>query len=199
MMAPDTNQAESLRPATDLLERLVTEEQVGGAGLAVAVRGEPAVEIFRGEGARLPASTQTLWPLASTTELYTAATIFALVEKGVLTLSMPVQSVLPKFTGDGRERITVRHLLTHTAGVQYEPEDMEQLLIGQRPMEDILDAAYRQPLLFPPGTGWSYSDLGFGLLGQVAAQATGVEYHELVRKLVLEPVGLTDTYLIPPA
>jgi CubicO group peptidase (beta-lactamase class C family) len=76
---------------------------------------------------------------------------------------------------------------------------MEQLLIGQRPMEGILDAAYTQPLPFPPGTGWSYSDLGFGVLGQVAARATGIEYDELVRNLILEPAGLNDTYLIPPA
>ena len=199
MTATSTDRTVSIEPAADLLDRLVNEEQVGGAGLAVAVGGEPVTEIFRGEAAGQTASSATLWPLASTTKLYTAATIFALVEQGVLTPSMPVRSVLPKFTGDGRERITVRHLLTHTSGVQYEPEDMEQLLIGQRPMGDILDAAYRQPLLFPPGTGWSYSDLGFGLLGQVAAKATGVDYHELVCQLILEPAGLSDTYLIPPA
>lgn len=197
MTASATEQTVSLRPAADLLERLVDEEQVGGAGLAVAVGGQPAAEIFRGEAAGQAASAATLWPLASATKLYTAATIFALVEQGVLTLSMPVRSVLPTFSGDGRERITIRHLLTHTSGVQYEPEDMEQLLIGQRPMEDILDAAYTQPLLFPPGSGWSYSDLGFGLLGQVAAQATGINFHELVSKLILEPAGLSDTYLIP--
>jgi CubicO group peptidase (beta-lactamase class C family) len=75
---------------------------------------------------------------------------------------------------------------------------MEQLLADQRPIEDIHDAAYTSPLLFPPGTNWSYSDLGFGVLGQVAAQATGIAYHELVRQLILEPVGLNDTYLIPP-
>jgi CubicO group peptidase (beta-lactamase class C family) len=197
--ATDVGQLNRLAPAVDLLDRLVNEEQVGGAALVVSMGGKPVAEIYRGLAAGQAASESTLWPLASTTKLYTAATIFALVEQGVLTLSMPVQSILPTFTGDGRERITIRHLLTHTSGVPYEPEDMEKLLVEQRPMEDILSAAFTQPLLFPPGTGWSYSDLGFGLLGQVAAQAASIDYHELVRQLILEPAALNDTFLIPPS
>lgn len=199
MTATEVDQTVLLGSVADFLKRLITDEQIGGTALAVAVGGEKIAEMYVGHGAGHPAAAATLWPLASTTKLYTAAMIFSLVEQGVLTLSMPVKNVLPEFTGDGRERVTIRHLLTHTSGVQYEPEDMEQLLIRQRPMADILDAAYTKPLLFTPGTGWSYSDLGFGLLGQIATQATGIAYHELVSQLILVPAGLCDTYLVPPA
>src|SRR4051812_37564771 len=102
------DQTARLAPAADLLERLVTSERVRGAALAVAVGGNLVAEIYRGAASGEPVSASTLWPVASTTKLYTAATIFALVERGVLTLSMPAQCVLPEFTGEGRERITVR-------------------------------------------------------------------------------------------
>jgi CubicO group peptidase (beta-lactamase class C family) len=76
----------------------------------------------------------------------------ALVERGALLLSTPVHAVLPDFRGDGREAITLRHLLTHTSGLVYESPEMEQRLIAQTPIEAMIDEAYTYPLMFSPGT-----------------------------------------------
>jgi CubicO group peptidase (beta-lactamase class C family) len=187
-----------LRPAFELIDRLVAEEGVPGAALAVAHRGEPVGSHFAGQAAPgAAAGPATLWPLASITKLYTAVTVLGLVERGVLALSTPVRRVLPDFDGKGREKITLRHLLTHTSGLIYESPEMERLLIDQTPLEEIVDEVYRTPLRFAPGEGQAYSDFGFALLGRVAATVTGHSFPALVRELAIEPAGLAETFFGP--
>jgi CubicO group peptidase (beta-lactamase class C family) len=182
------------------IERFVEDGEITGAGLAVSHRGEQIVEWYTGHAAsELPAGPDVLWPLASTSKLYTAAMVMALVELGELTLSMPVHTVLPEFTGDGREGVRLRHLLTHTSGLIYESPEMEQRLLAQTPIDEIIDEAYRHPLLFKPGTRFEYSDFGIALAGRMASAITGRSFVELVRALVLEPGKLTNTFMPPAA
>ena len=124
--------------------------------------------------------------------------MLAVVERGNLTLATRASEVLPGFAGEGREAITLRHLLTHTSGLSYESPEMEARLIARMPLDAILDEAAAGPLLFPPGNGFSYSDYGYGLAGQMAAAVTGETFPDLVRTLVLEPAGLADTFMPPP-
>jgi CubicO group peptidase (beta-lactamase class C family) len=146
-----------------------------------------------------PASDSTLWPLASISKVYTAAAIVRLIELGELTFSLRASAVLPDFTQGGRERITLRQLLTHTSGLIYESPEMAKLLADQRPYDDIIAGAYRAPLLFAPGTAQRYSDYGYAIAAEMAAAVTGTPFVELVRTLVLEPAGLGDTYMPSPA
>ena len=188
-------------PVRDLLRRMVAHEGVPGAALAVTVDGATVFEQY--EGVAAPghrADASTLWDLASIGKAYTAATITALVERGELTFSRPVAAVLPDCTGDGRERITLRHLLTHTAGLDDEAEAVARLTAAGAPLEAIVEAARRAPLRFLPGTDRRYGGLGSAVAAQVAAQATGIPFPELLRALVLDPAGLRDTYRpVPPA
>ena len=193
-----TDLTDRLAPAFDLVERFVSAESVPGAGLAVAHGGQVAARVVGTMVPGRPAGPNTLWPLASITKLYTAATVMALVERGELALTTHVRRLLPAFTGDGRERITVRHLLTHTSGLIYEPAEMEQLLLARATLDDVAAVAYREPLRHPPGTCHEYSDLGYALLGRVAAVATGQAFPDLVRDLVLVPAGLSETFFPPP-
>jgi CubicO group peptidase (beta-lactamase class C family) len=88
--------------------------------------------------------------------------------------------------------------LTHTSGIIYESPEMERRLLARTPLEEIVEESCRHPLLFEPGSRHSYSDLGYALLGRMAATAAGVPFPELVRTLVLEPGVLTETFM-PPA
>lgn len=181
------------------IEGYVTRGEIGGAGLAVAHKGKQIVEWHAGQSRDgVEAAPKTLWPLASISKLYTAAMVMALVERGELSLATTVTSVLPAFNRDGREQITIRHLLTHTSGLVYESPDMESLLIRQTSLEEIVNEAYVHPLLFQPGTRLSYADYNYALAGRVASTVTGVSFPELVRTLVLEPGGLRDTFMPPP-
>jgi beta-lactamase class C len=184
---------------SELLRRMVEQEGVDGGGIAVARRGEVVFEEYAGEARPgLAAGRTALWPLASISKVYTASALVALVERGLLTLSTKVSAVLPDFAGDGRERITLRQLLTHTSGLIYESPEMGDLLAARTPLAEIVDEAYTRPLLFAPGTHQRYSDLGYALAARTAETVAGKPLPELVRELVLEPGGLAETFM-PPA
>src|SRR4051794_7338706 len=128
--------AERLAAVRDLLKQLVAREGLPGAAIAVAVDGEPIFEHYEGNAAAgRTAAADTLWDLASIGKAYTAATITALVERGELTFSRPVAAVLPACTGGGRERITLRHLLTHTAGLDDDAREVAPLHAANASLE----------------------------------------------------------------
>jgi CubicO group peptidase (beta-lactamase class C family) len=186
-------------PVRDGIEQVVHREAVDGAAVAIALAGERVVEYGFGVAAPgQPVTSETLWAVGSITKLYTAATVMALVERGVLTLSTPVHAILPTFTGEGRERVTMRHLLTHTSGLAYQSPAMAQRLMALTPLNDLVDEAYTLPLCFPPGTDWRYSDLGYALAGRMAAAAAGAPLPDLVQRLVLDAGDLAETFLPPP-
>lgn len=190
---------ERLTPVAERIVRFIHAGEIDGAGLAVAVGGKQVFEWYGGRAApALPAGPAVLWPLASISKVYTAATVMALVERGELTLDTRVCTVLPRFRGGGRDDVTVRHLLTHTSGVIYESPYMEELLRRQTPLDEIVDEAYEHPLQFAPGTRIGYSDYGIALAARVAAAVTGRPFPELVRDLVLGPGDLRETFLPPP-
>jgi len=181
-----------------IVDRQVAAGHFDGAALLV-LRGEvPLVRHFAGTASQGLASGPTvLWPLASISKLYTAAAVMRLVELGEVTVSTPVWHVLPRFRGDGREGIRLRHLLTHTSGLPYESSVMDERLAAHTPLEGLIDEALEAPLLFAPGTQFFYSDYAYGLAGRVAETITGLAFPEVVRRLVTEPMGLRDTFMLP--
>lgn len=187
-----------LSAVVDLIGKMVRTEGVAGAGVAVLSGGELVLEHYAGLAAPgQPASASTLWPLASISKLYTATAIMVAVERGDLTLSTRVKTVLPRMDGGGREHVTLRQLLTHTAGLIYESPEMPKLLESHRSLGEIVDEVYERPLLYQPGTDQLYSDLGFALAGRLLAATLRRDFPVLVRELVLEPARLHDTHMPP--
>lgn len=187
-----------LHSVQERIQGWVDAGEIKGAAVAVALRGEPIWEAYAGMARpELASGGSVLWPLASISKLYTAAMIMALVERGELTLGMTVQSVIPEFTGDGREEITLRHLLTHTSGLIYESPRHAERLQAQTPYDELIDEAYLYPLLFKPGSKLSYSDYGIALAARMAERVTGKDFVTLVDELVLEPAGLEETTFRP--
>src|SRR6266849_962539 len=184
--------------AASVVDKHVREGNCAGAGVVVIKDGQIALEHYAGQAAPgLAAGPNVLWPIASISKLYTATMIMRLVEEGTLTLNMPVCKVLPKFRGGRKEEVRLRHLLTHTAGMIYESQDMEERLKAQTPMSDLLDEAFNSPLLFQPGTALSYADYHYLLAGRMAEVVTGRSFPELMRAFVFEPAHLPETF-IPP-
>lgn len=180
------------------MERFVAQGSFTGAALIAARAGRIVTEHYVGDAAPgSPSSPTTLWPLASISKVYSVTMVMRLIELGELSLDMHVRHLLPRFVGDGRERVMLRHLLTHTSGLIYESPEMEQRLAAQTPMEALIEEAMSAPLLFAPGTSMSYADYNTLLAGHMASVATGRPFAELVEQLVLEPMGLRDTYIRP--
>jgi CubicO group peptidase (beta-lactamase class C family) len=173
-------------------------------GVAVGVR-VGSTEITAGYGVTsvedpLPIHERTLFQIGSVSKTFTATAMMTLVEHGRLGLDDPVRRYLPGFrlAAPGvADRITIRHLLTHTAGFVGDwflarPPALGQ---GDDALARLVDALAGVPQLFPPGEGWSYNNAGFAVAGRVVEMLTGQPYQAALRDLVLAPLGLDGTFV----
>ncbi|HEX6433364.1 MAG TPA: serine hydrolase domain-containing protein [Gemmatimonadales bacterium] len=159
-------------------------------GMAVAVLRGDSVLLARGYGLadrerRSPATDSTLFAVGSVSKQFTAAAIMLLSQQGRLSLDDPITRYLP----EGRavwEGVTIRHLLTHTAGV---PQDT-MIDISREYSDRELVRSAAQPLEFKPGKLESYSSTGYALLGVIINRVTGGFWGDFVRDHIFRPLGM---------
>jgi D-alanyl-D-alanine carboxypeptidase len=177
--------------------------EIRAAGFSVAVVRDGQPVLAKGYGyadlaERVPASANTIYRLASITKQFTAAAILHLAEEGKLSLDDRISDYLPDYPASGR-RITIRNLLSHTSGlsdVVVVPILEEAGGVGYT-RDQIIDLVASQPLDFEPGTGHSYSNVGFMLAGEVIERVTGTSYADYLTNEVLRPLGLDHTSFCP--
>jgi CubicO group peptidase (beta-lactamase class C family) len=139
----------------------------------------------------------TAFRIASMTKSTTALAILALRDAGKLALDAPLADAIPQFaavapaTRDSAP-VTIRHLLTHTAGFVTDDPWADRVL-GMSPA--MLDALIATGTLFarPPGLAFEYSNLGYALLGRVITNVSGEPYQRFIRRTLLQPLGMTRT------
>lgn len=178
----------------DYLGRL---EALGFSG-AVIVEHRGDVVLRRGYGladreARRPYTPETVQTHGSITKQVTGAAILLLDSRGELSVADPITEHFEGVPPDKRG-ITLHHLLTHTAGF---PGGIgpDREPIGA---DEYLERALATPLAFEPGAEFSYSNVGYSILGIVVERVSGRAYEELVREELLLPAGLAETgYLLP--
>jgi CubicO group peptidase (beta-lactamase class C family) len=138
----------------------------------------------------------TIFDLASLTKVVaTATSIMILVERGKLRLSDPVLRYIPELKGEGRERITIEHLLTHMSG--YAPDfDLRERWTGY---DEAIKRLIKEPLRNPPGARFTYSDIGFITLGEVVARVSGMTLDQFAQKNIFGPLRMTSTGFRPRA
>jgi serine-type D-Ala-D-Ala carboxypeptidase len=179
------------------LTSLLSEGFPPSVSLAVVERGEVALQAFGGYacvvGERVPATFETSYDLASLTKVVCTVTLAQMaIEKGALDLDDPVVRWLPEYP---QQLTTVRHLLTHTAGlVDHRP--FFATLHGRAQIEP---AIYDVAKSATPGRAVCYSDLGFMLLGWVLEACYGLPLDEAFTGLVARPLGLTRAQFRPVA
>lgn len=142
-----------------------------------------------------PVTDGTLYDLASLTKVVATTTMaMILVDEGRLDLDQPVQEVLPGFQGPGKEAVTVRHLLTHSSGLDAVAPLFREISGQAAYVERIqtLDLGY------PPGSRSVYSDLGIILLGEILERKAGQSLEAFVRERVLSPLRMHETMFRPP-
>jgi CubicO group peptidase (beta-lactamase class C family) len=158
----------------------------------------------------------TIFQIMSMTKPVTAIGIMMLAEEGKLALRDPVEDYLPEFKGlhvrttmspDAdhlripNHAITIRDLLTHTAGIQDYPgppaiPDYAQTM--SVPLDEVVRQLAKQPLLFQPGTQWSYSSPGIEILGRIIEVCSGEKYVDFITEHILKPLGMKDSFFFPP-
>ena len=143
----------------------------------------------------VPHPDSTLFDMASLTKVVaTTPAAMVLVEEGTLDLDRAVQHYLPEFRGEGKERVTVRHLLEHRTGLRAFLPLNEQASTAAEARELVLT----EPLRYEPAGPVIYSDLNAMLLGWVVERVAGVTLDEFVAARVYQPVGMTETRFKPP-
>ncbi len=172
-------------------------------GCAVAVSRGPEVLAARGYGMAdlaqgLAISPQSVFHVASVSKQFTGMSLVLLAQSGRISLDDDVRKYLPELPDYG-QRITIRHLLTHTSGLR----DQWNLLItaGWRlgddliTEQDVLDIVVRQKgLNFAPGTDWLYSNTGFSLAAIIVKRVTGKSLREYAEENMFRPLGMSRTH-----
>jgi CubicO group peptidase (beta-lactamase class C family) len=166
---------------------------------AVLVARDGKVIISKGYGMAdaahaTPNSPKTRFRLASVTKQFTAAAIMILQARGQLNVQDAICAHLPDCP-DAWRGVTIRHLLTHTSGLpnytdfgSYEPSQM------QPATPDLLIARFRnEPLLYPPGTTYSYENSDYVLLGRIIEQVSGQPYADFLRDTIFTPLQMRDS------
>lgn len=143
-------------------------------------------------GAGVMCTPQTRFQICSVSKQFAAAAAMLLAQSGQLDLAEPVARWLPGGPPQW-QRVTLHHLLTHTAGVRHWGDAPG--FDASQPMDPAERVALIQqaPLLTDPGTSWHYSSPGYLLAGHIVAQASGQPYADFVTGQILVPLGLTST------
>jgi CubicO group peptidase (beta-lactamase class C family) len=171
-------------------------------GLSVAVMRGDSVVLSRGYGfanveLRVPASDTTVYQSGSMGKQFTAALVEMLVEQGRLRLDDSIVRWFPEGANVWRG-VTVRRLLTHTAGIA-EYTDSTFDYRKDYTEDELVKFAASRPLDFQPGERWSYSNTGYLLLGALIRRVSGQFYGDLLRDSVFRPLGMNASRVISEA
>jgi len=177
-------------------KRLIDRGMVSGASFAEVARGEVV-----GTGVFGNARPDSMWRAASTSKALTAVGLMRLVERGQLDLDVDVNQYLMtlKVPATKTKPITLRHLLTHTAGLD-DPFVGSGFLAAtgaQRPLASVM-RDWLPVRLYEPGEVRLYSNFGYGLVGAVLEDITGKRYEDFMRSEVLEPLGMNNSTFEQP-
>ncbi len=173
----------------------------GGAALAVYHRGELVVDLWGGRrNADEPWQRDTLAMCFSTTKGVASTALHVLADRGKLDYDAPVATYWPEFAQAGKQGVTVRHVLTHSAGLHR----MRTLVDGARRMldwEHMVDALARAAPAYEPGTRNGYHGLTYGwLVGELIRRVSGRPIARFVDDELARPLGLDGLYVgCPPA
>jgi CubicO group peptidase (beta-lactamase class C family) len=220
MPTTSTGRVDQRRAGPPAFEGAAIEENVvemlqrrPAVGMAVGVVGNGRVEFFHGHGvadiaSSTPVTEHTVFRVASITKTFTAIAVMQLWERGLLDLDGPANDYLRAYrlvpARPGFRQATVRHLLTHTAGIRevvrpsgaFRPDFGESVLAGQ-PLPSLADF-YRGGLRFDaePGTRFVYNNHGPATLGQLVEDVSGLSLDRYFRDHIFEPLGMADSDLV---
>ncbi|WP_328999526.1 beta-lactamase family protein [Kribbella sp. NBC_00709] len=186
----------------DALQRRFDEHHVPGAAIGIC---DPTSVVWSAgfgttrAGGGDPVTADTMFGVQSCSKMYTATAVLLAVHQGLVELDVPITRYLPEFRvnssfEDHPERlITLRHLLSHTAGFTHEAPVGSNYLVGRESFEEHCESISETWLRFPVGHRYEYANLGIDLAGYILQRISGTPFHEFVRRELLAPLGLTQT------
>jgi CubicO group peptidase (beta-lactamase class C family) len=140
-------------------------------------------------------SPDDIFLLASISKPICVAALMTLYDQAQFRLDDPVKKYIPEFSDSPREKITVRQLLTHVSGLPDQLPENNSLRKRHAPLSDFVELAIRTPLLFEPGTRYSYSSMAILLAAEMARRISTTAFPQLVNDAIFKPLGMTRSAL----
>jgi CubicO group peptidase (beta-lactamase class C family) len=183
----------------DYVKAQMDLQKIPGLSMAVVRNGE--IVKARGYGLanvelNVAARPETIYQSGSMGKQFTATAVMMLVEEGKLALDDKVIKYFPD-SPESWDNITVRNLLTHTAGTTDYPKDFD--FRKDYTEAELLKKAQAIPLAFAPGERWSYSNVGYVTLGILISKVTGKFYGEFLQERIFRPLGMNTARIISEA
>ncbi len=181
---------------------LLARHGVPGLAVGVCDRTGPLWSAAFGRTAReggRSVSTDTIFSLQSASKMYTATAVMCAVRDGLVKLDEPLPTYLPEFTVHStwesapETRMTLRHLLSHRAGLVHEAPRGSNYDASDESFEDHCASISETRLEFPVGDRYSYSNLGIDLAALVLQRVSGAAFPTYVDQILLKPLGLHRT------
>ena len=191
-----------IKESRDLISETMTKEKI--PGLAIAVIDENSVVWTEGFGytdldQKLPITPETMFGIQSMSKTITATAAMMAVQDGMIDLDKPISTYVPNFTVHSRfddkpqDRITIRHLLSHTAGFTMEAPVGNNCYPESPSFEKHAQSISETWLRYPVGQRYSYSNLGVDLAGYILQIRSGKTFADYVKEKLLGPIGMKNS------
>lgn len=179
----------------DYVKSQMRERHVPGAAIAVIKSGK--IVKMQGYGLantelNVPVTKDTVFEIGSVSKQMTAAGIMLLVQDGKINLDEKISKYLPN-TPENWKDVTTRHLLTHTSGIKSYTGLSGYELSKRLTRDEFIKQLSIEPLDFPTGDKYSYSNSGYSLLGYIIETVSGKSYWDFMRERIFAPLGMTKT------
>ncbi len=186
-----------------IVRRAMAQQHLSGVEVGVGRSGR--LLFAQGYGLRdrvhrLPVTASTVFALGSISKSFTAAAVMLLVQSGSVDLDAPIARYLPSVP-HARE-VTIRELLDQTSGIPDYLEDpalFHAILtstVRPRPIAQYVQMIGGKPLLFRPGSKWSYSNTNYAILGMLIQKVTGESYAAFLQQRIFDPLRMTATQVM---
>jgi CubicO group peptidase (beta-lactamase class C family) len=175
---------DNLEKADDVLAKAVASGQVKSAVIHVRQRDMVHTRSFG------QATDDSMFLLGSISKPICMTALMTLFDQGKFRLDDPLKKFVPQFTGDGRDSVTMKHLLTHVSGLPDQLSENNQLRKSHASLAEFVDHAIRTPLSFAPGTRYQYSSMAILLASEVGRIISGVDILSFVDRVVLQALGM---------
>ncbi|MGH9762611.1 MAG: serine hydrolase domain-containing protein, partial [Blastocatellia bacterium] len=190
--------AERLERVKAAVDASIARGEVPGAVVLVARGGLVVYRQAFGnrevEPGLKPMTVDTVFDMASLTKtVATATSMMILVERGKVSLTDAVSLYIPEFGRMGKETITVEQLLTHRAGLPPDDDISDYIGVTANPMQNI----YNLKPVYPPGSKFVYSDVGYIVAAEIIRRVTGVPLNQFAEENIFKPLGMNDTKFLP--
>jgi CubicO group peptidase (beta-lactamase class C family) len=186
-------------PVGEYVRGEMQKQHIPGLSLLVSKGGQ----IVRAEGfglanveLQVPVKPETVFQSGSVGKQFAATAVMMLVEEGKVALDDPLTKYFPDAPAAWKE-VTVRELLSHTAGFTDYPEKFDYRKDWTE--DELLKMVEGIPLAYPPGTKWDYSNLGYLTLGILIHRVTGEFYGDFLQQRIFQPLGMQTTRIISEA